>query len=78
VLDGPGGHRLRPWLRRGKVFYLGLALDSAYVEGFVEGDLERIGEDDEAYEDLLRTSWEEGGEGLRARDAQGRVRGSTG
>jgi hypothetical protein len=59
-------------------FYLGLALDPAYVEGFVEGCLERIGEDDEAYEDMLRTSWEEGGEGLRAGDAQGRVRGSTG
>jgi hypothetical protein len=43
-----------------EVFYLGLALDPAYVEGFVEGALERIGEDDEAYEDMLRTSWEEG------------------
>ena len=32
-------------------FYLGLALDPKYVEGFVEGCLERIGEaypDDEA------------------------------
>ena len=44
----------------GEVFYLGLALDPAYVEGFVEGALERISEDDEEYEDMLRTSWEEG------------------
>jgi hypothetical protein len=36
------------------VFYLGLALDPAYVEGFVEGCLERIGEDDPEGEDLLR------------------------
>jgi hypothetical protein len=43
-----------------EVFYLGLALDPAYIEGFVEGCLERIGEEDEAYEDMLRTSWEEG------------------
>jgi hypothetical protein len=27
-------------------FYLGLALDPKYVEGFVEGCLERIGEDE--------------------------------
>jgi hypothetical protein len=30
----------------GEMFYLGLALDPAYVEGLVEGCLERIGEDD--------------------------------
>jgi hypothetical protein len=30
----------------GEIFYLGLALDERYVEGFVEGCLERIGEDD--------------------------------
>jgi membrane protease YdiL (CAAX protease family) len=30
----------------GEVFYLGLALDPSYVVGFVEGCLERIGEDD--------------------------------
>lgn len=40
-----------------EVFYLGLALDPNYVEGFVEGCLERIGEDypgDEAtFRDLL-------------------------
>ena len=29
-----------------EVFYLGLALDERYVEGFVEGCLERVGEDD--------------------------------
>jgi hypothetical protein len=29
----------------GEIFYLGLALDESYVEGFVEGCLERIGED---------------------------------
>ena len=27
-------------------FYLGLALDPNYIEGFVEGCFERIGEDD--------------------------------
>jgi hypothetical protein len=44
----------------GEVFYLGLALDPAYVEGFVEGCLERIGEDDSAEEGFLRDIWEEG------------------
>jgi len=44
----------------GEVFYLGLVLDPAYVEGFVEGCLERIGEDDQEGEDLLRGEWEEG------------------
>ena len=44
----------------GEVFYLGLALDPAYIEGFVEGCLERIGEDDQVGEDLLRSEWEEG------------------
>ena len=38
-----------------EVFYLGLALDPAYVEGFVEGCLERIGEDDYG-KDVLRAS----------------------
>lgn len=42
------------------VFYLGLALDPRYVEGFVEGCLERIGEDSTDEEDLLRGLWEEG------------------
>ncbi len=43
-----------------EVFYLGLALDERYVEGFVEGCLERIGEDDPEGEQLLRGEWEEG------------------
>jgi hypothetical protein len=37
------------------VFYLGLAPDSAYIEGFVEGCLERIGEDDSDEAKRLRT-----------------------
>ncbi len=43
-----------------EVFYLGLALDPKYVDGFVEGCLERIGEDDPDGEALLRGLWEEG------------------
>jgi hypothetical protein len=43
----------------GEVFYLGLALDPAYIEGFVEGCLERIGEDDPEEEDLFRDLWED-------------------
>ena len=43
-------------------FYLGLALDPAYVEGFVEGALERIGEEDPDEEELLRDLWEDEGE----------------
>ncbi len=43
-----------------EVFYLGLALDPKYVEGFVEGCLERIGEDDPDREALLRGLWEDG------------------
>jgi hypothetical protein len=39
-----------------EVFSLGLALGPAYVEGFVEGCLERIGEDDSDGELFLRTS----------------------
>ena len=42
----------------GEVFYL--ALDPAYVEGFVEGCLERIGEDDPDEEDFLRGIWGNG------------------
>jgi hypothetical protein len=38
----------------GEVFYLGLALDPMYVEGWVEGCLERIGEDNPDEEDLFR------------------------
>ncbi len=40
-------------------FYLGLALDEKYIEGFVEGCLERIGEDDAEGEDLLRDMWDD-------------------
>jgi len=40
-------------------FYLGLALDEKYVEGFVEGCLERIGEDDAEGEGLLRDMWDD-------------------
>jgi hypothetical protein len=43
----------------GEIFYLGLALDPAYVEGFVEGCLERIGEDDPEEERLFRNPWED-------------------
>jgi len=39
-------------------FYLRLALDPKYVEGFVEGCLERIGEDEPEDEDLFRDLWE--------------------
>ncbi len=39
-------------------FYLGLALDPKYVEGC----LERIGEDEPDDEDLLRDFWEDEGE----------------
>jgi hypothetical protein len=42
-----------------EVFYLGLALDEKYVEGFVEGCLERIGEDDSEEEWLFRDLWED-------------------
>jgi hypothetical protein len=43
-----------------EVFYQGLALVERYVEGFVEGCLERIEEDDPDAEDFLRGIWEEG------------------
>ena len=43
----------------GEVFYLGLALDPAYVEGWVEGCLERIGEDNPEEEDIFRDIWED-------------------
>jgi hypothetical protein len=45
--------------RRGYLFYLGLALDPAYVEGFVEGCLQRIGEDDPEEEQIFRDLWED-------------------
>jgi hypothetical protein len=43
----------------GEVFYLGLALDERCVEGWVEGCLERIGEDDPDEELLFRDLWED-------------------
>jgi hypothetical protein len=43
----------------GEVFYLGLALDPRYVDGWVEGCLERIGEDYTEEELLLRDLWED-------------------
>jgi hypothetical protein len=44
------------------VFYLGLALDPKYVEGFVQGRLERIGEDEPEDKALFRDLWEDEGE----------------
>jgi hypothetical protein len=46
----------------GQLFYLGLALDPAYIEGFVEGCFERIGEDNPDEEKLFRALWEDEGE----------------
>jgi hypothetical protein len=43
----------------GEIFYLGLALDPAYVEGWVDGCLERIGEDDPDEEQVFRDLWED-------------------
>ena len=43
----------------GEVFYLGLALDPHYVDGWVEGCLERIGEDHPEEELLFRDLWED-------------------
>ena len=43
----------------GQLFYLGLALDPAYIEGFVEGCLERIGEDNPDEEQLFRDLWQD-------------------
>jgi hypothetical protein len=43
----------------GEVLYLGLALDPMYVEGWVEGCLERIGEDNPDEEQIFRDLWEE-------------------
>ena len=43
-------------------FYLGLALDPKYLEGFIEGCLERIGEDEPEDEALFRDLWEDEGE----------------
>jgi hypothetical protein len=46
----------------GEVFYLGLALDPDYIEGFVEGCLERFGKEDPDEEQLFRDLWEDEGE----------------
>ena len=46
-----------------EVFYLGLALDPAYIEGVVEGRLERIDAEAPDKEQLFRDLWE--GEGER-------------
>jgi hypothetical protein len=43
----------------GEVFYLGLALDPHYVDGWVEGCLERIGEDYPEEELLFHDLWED-------------------
>jgi len=43
-------------------FYLRLALDPRYVAGFVEGCLERMGEDVPEDEALFRDLWEDEGE----------------
>ena len=42
-----------------EVFYLGLALDPHYVDGWVEGCLERIGEDYPEEEQLFRDLWDD-------------------
>jgi hypothetical protein len=42
-----------------EIFYLGLALDPTYIEGWVEGCLERIGKDDPEEERLFRDLWED-------------------
>ena len=44
------------------VFYLGLALDPKYVEGFVEGCLERVGEDEPEGAALFRDLGKDEGE----------------
>ena len=59
VLHRQGCHRLRPHGYDGEIFYLGLALDPAYVEGFAEGCLERIGEDDPDQVQIFRDLWED-------------------
>ena len=43
----------------GEVSYLALALDERYVEGWIEGCLERIGEDHPEEEQLFRDLWED-------------------
>jgi hypothetical protein len=43
----------------GEVFYLGLAFDPHYIDGWVEGRLERIGKDYPEEELLFRDLWED-------------------
>jgi hypothetical protein len=43
----------------GEIFYLGLALDPAYIKGWVEGCLERIGEDNPEEEEIFRDLWDD-------------------
>jgi hypothetical protein len=43
----------------GQLFYLDLALDEKYIEGFVEGCLERIGEDYPDEEQIFGDLWED-------------------
>jgi hypothetical protein len=67
--DGSSGRGGEPFTGRaamgydhgydGEVFYLGLALGEKYVERFVEGCLERIGEDNPEEEQLFRDLWED-------------------
>jgi hypothetical protein len=45
-----------------RLFYLGLALDPHYVEGFVQGCMDRIGEDSPEDGPTLRDLWEDGAE----------------
>src|SRR5918993_3430802 len=42
-----------------EVFYLGLALDERYIDGWVEGCLKRIGEDNPEEEQLFRDLWDD-------------------
>jgi hypothetical protein len=42
-----------------EIFYLGLALDPHFVDGWVEGCLERIGEDYPEEELLFRDLWDD-------------------
>jgi len=67
--DSSGGGGSEPFTGRaaigydhgydGEIFYLGLALDPSYIEGWVEGCLERIGEDDPDAEQIFRDLWED-------------------
>jgi hypothetical protein len=43
----------------GEIVYLGLALDERYLDGWVEGCLERIGVDNPGEELLFRDLWED-------------------